>query len=46
MTEHSLTMADIAGVSGPKAVARAEGKPEQVVAPKYRNAATGETWSG
>ena len=46
MAEHGLTMADIAGGGGSKAVPRADGKPKQVVAPKYRNAATGETWSG
>ena len=47
MAEHGLTMADIVGGGGgSKAVPRAAGKPKQVVAPKYRNAATGETWSG
>lgn len=45
MTEHGLTMVDIAGGGGSKGVPRADGKPKQVVAPRYRNAATGETWS-
>lgn len=40
MAEHGLTVADLAGkAAAPK---RAGAK----VAPKYRNAETGETWSG
>lgn len=40
MAEHGLTLADLSGrVSATK---RSSGK----VAPKYRNAATGDTWSG
>lgn len=40
MSEHGLTLADLSSKStAPK---RAGGK----VAPKYRNAATGDTWSG
>ena len=46
MAEHGLTMADIAGGGGKKAVPPADGTSKKVVAPKYRNAATGETWSG
>lgn len=42
MAEHGLTVADLSG--------RAKGVPKAVgpskVAPKYRNKATGETWSG
>jgi len=45
MAEHGLTAADVAGktAAAPRAVgAPAGGK----VAPKFRNASTGETWSG
>lgn len=43
MAEYGLTAADIAGkTAAPKPVKAAGSK----VAPKYRNAATGETWSG
>lgn len=44
MAEHGLTAADLAG----SAPARAEGeaKPVSKVAAKYRNAATGESWTG
>lgn len=42
MTQHGLTVTDLgsraSGARGPKAGGK--------VAPKYRNAATGETWSG
>lgn len=41
MAEHGLTMADLSARS-PKAAAGRGGK----VAPKYRNKATGDTWSG
>ena len=40
MAEHGLTLADLGNRSKPKP--SAGGK----VAPKYRNQATGETWSG
>ena len=45
MAEFGLTTADIAGKS---AAPRAAGvvKTASKVAPKYRNAATGETWTG
>lgn len=43
MAEYGLTAADLAGkASSAKASATKGAK----VAPKYRNAATGETWSG
>lgn len=41
MTEYGLTLADI-GSRATAAPRRSGGK----VAPKYRNSATGETWSG
>jgi DNA-binding protein H-NS len=41
MTEYGLTAADLSGKTG----AKLGGKPSKV-AVKYRNAATGETWSG
>jgi DNA-binding protein H-NS len=45
MAEYGLTAADVAG-KGP-AAPRARGTSNGgKVAPKYRNAATGETWSG
>lgn len=50
MAEHGLTVADITarGASASDAAApRAKGpKAGGTVAPKYRNQATGETWSG
>lgn len=49
MAEHGLTMADIAGggrASKAAKTTRADGTPKQTVAPKYRNAQTGDTWSG
>jgi DNA-binding protein H-NS len=42
MAEHGLTAADIAGKT---AVARKKA-PASKVAPKYRNADTGDTWTG
>lgn len=42
MAEHGLSLADLSSRSASPKKARAGGK----VAPKYRNAATGETWSG
>ena len=45
MAEYGLTAADIAGKTAP--TPRANGPASGgKVAPKYRNAATGETWSG
>ena len=45
MSEFGLTAADIAGRSPAPRVAGAPKAPSKVAA-KYRNAATGETWSG
>lgn len=42
MGEYGLTMADVAGKSSLKTAAKKANK----VAVKYRNAATGESWSG
>ena|SRR6218665_282003 len=42
MAEYGLTVADLAGKSTGKSGANKGSK----VAPKYRNTATGETWSG
>ena len=44
MAEHGLTLADIS--SRGKAVAGRGPKTGSKVAPKYRNTATGDTWSG
>ena len=43
MAEYGLTLADIGGKTTPKAKAKSGGGK---VAPKYRNASTGESWSG
>ncbi|HIV73443.1 MAG TPA: H-NS histone family protein [Candidatus Aquabacterium excrementipullorum] len=45
MAEHGLTAADLGGkaTGGGKAPSASAGRK---VAPKYRNAATGETWTG
>ena len=43
MAQYGLTAADLAGKS---AAAPAKAKSSGKVAAKYRNAATGETWSG
>ncbi|HET9821827.1 MAG TPA: H-NS histone family protein [Burkholderiaceae bacterium] len=45
MAEHGLTLADI-GARPRKARAAAASRSTGKVAAKYRNAATGETWSG
>ncbi|MBL0085958.1 MAG: H-NS histone family protein [Ideonella sp.] len=42
MAEHGLTAADVAG-KAPQAAGKPTGNK---VAPKYRNKATGETWTG
>ncbi|MEK8050617.1 H-NS histone family protein [Ideonella sp. DXS22W] len=47
MAEHGLTAADIAGKAPTVRAAATPGpKAGGKVAPKFRNAATGETWSG
>lgn len=43
MAEHGLTLADLGGKGGGKAPSASAGRK---VAPKYRNSATGETWTG
>ncbi|MEY4429036.1 MAG: hypothetical protein RLZZ182_1725 [Pseudomonadota bacterium] len=43
MAEHDLTVEDLAGKPGKAASAGTTGRK---VAPKYRNNATGETWTG
>jgi DNA-binding protein H-NS len=43
MSEHGLTLADLGNVRALAAPKRAAGSK---VAPKYRDAATGDTWSG
>ena len=45
MGEFGLSMADLAGKTAAPRTAGAT-KPASKVAPKYRNAATGETWTG
>lgn len=46
MAEHGLTFADIAGrAAAPEGAARGP-KAGGTVAPKFRNQATGDTWSG
>lgn len=45
MAEFGLTAADIAG-KAPAGRSSTAGKSTGKVAPKYRNAATGETWTG
>ena len=45
MAEFGLTAADIAGKASTPRLAGAA-KPVSKVAPKYRNAASGETWTG
>lgn len=46
MAEHGLTFADIAGRAAAPAGAARGPKAGGTVAPKYRNQATGETWTG
>jgi DNA-binding protein H-NS len=43
MAEHGLSLADWGGKAGGKAPSASAGRK---VAPKYRNSATGETWTG
>lgn len=47
MAQHGLTVADLGGASGktPKAK-KAAGDNRAAVAPKYRDNATGDTWTG
>jgi len=46
MAEFGLTAADIAGKAPAAVRAPGTGKSTGKVAPKFRNAATGETWTG
>lgn len=46
MAEHGLTAADLSGKSAAPRAASAGAAAGGKVAPKFRNAATGETWSG
>ena len=43
MAQHNLSVADLSGRAAP---ARAAGGEGRKVAPKYRNRATGDTWTG
>ena len=43
MAEHGLTLADLSSRAAPKAASKSAGGK---VAAKYRNTATGDTWSG
>lgn len=45
MSQHGLTLADL-GSKGAGKPAKAATSAGRKVAPKYRNAATGETWTG
>lgn len=47
MAQHGLTLADLGGAAGkaPKAK-KASGDNRAAVAPKYRDNATGDTWTG
>ena len=45
MAEYGLTIADLGGKAAPKAKAKAGGGTGKVPA-KYRNASTGDSWSG
>lgn len=46
MAEHDLTMADLGGKGGAGKAAGKSAQAGRKVAPKYRNPATGETWTG
>lgn len=46
LAEHGLTVADLGLKSGGKPSAAPTGTTGKKVAPKYRNQATGETWTG
>jgi DNA-binding protein H-NS len=43
MAEHGLSLSDLGSKAGSKAPSASAGRK---VAPKYRNSATGETWTG
>lgn len=46
LAEHGLTVADLGLKSGGKATGGTNASAGRKVAPKYRNNATGETWTG
>lgn len=46
LSEHGLTVADLGLKPGKSAAAGAAAGTGRKVAPKYRNTATGETWTG
>lgn len=46
MAQHGIEMADLGNSKGPRTTKATAGAGGSKVAPKYRNAATGETWSG
>jgi DNA-binding protein H-NS len=46
MSQHGLTLADLGATRGPGKPAKAGAVEGRKVAPKYRNSATGETWTG
>lgn len=46
LAEHGLTVADLGLKSGGKVTTSASPAAGKKVAPKYRNQATGETWTG
>lgn len=46
MAEHGLSVADLGGATGKTTTKAAPASAGKKVAPKYRNAATGETWTG
>jgi DNA-binding protein H-NS len=46
MSEYGLTLADLSAKAAKAPRRKATGKPAAKVAPKFRDAATGQTWSG
>lgn len=46
MSQHGLTLADLGGKGAGGKPSKAGAGSGRKVAPKYRNAATGETWTG
>ena len=46
MSEHGVTLAELGGRGGPRAKRTSAPKTTGKVAPKYRNTATGDTWTG
>lgn len=46
MSQYGLTLADIGGTAPRAPATRSPARPAVKVAPKYRDPATGQTWSG